>query len=254
MKKITALLTALALLLGACALAFTGSGYPAWDGAAAPQNSFCGVFGGDSLRLDFDSDPKYSSVLDGMITACFFAFDSAEQNYLEMYLMLPENAAAGDVYSSSVSGDRSSISLYEVSLDGEDLYFAGQLMGAAYPGGTGYEIRIEDVQRGETGITLKGSMNARLCKIVNSYVTDDFLTLDGAAFQFTVALQNGSAPAADPSVPPQASANPDDGQPPFGLPAATPTPLPDFAPFAKKPSYTMDPHPAFTLPPDYRVI
>lgn len=249
MKKITALLTALALLLSACALAFTGNGYPAWDGAAAPQNAFCGAFGGDSLRLDFDSDPTYSSVLDGMITACFFAFDSAEQNYLEMYLMLPENAAAGDVYSSAAAGDRSSISLYEVSLGGEDLYFAGQLMGSAYPGGTSYEIRIDSVDRTDTSITLQGSMNARLCKIVSSYVTDEYLDLASAAFQFTVALQNGSAPAADPTQQPKAG-----GQPPFGLPAATPTPTPDFAPKAKAPAYTMDPHPAFTLPPDYRVI
>lgn len=253
MKKIFAMLLALMLLVSACACAFTGSGYPAWDGAAAPQNGFGGIFGGEALKMDFDAEPTYSYVLDGMITACFFAFDAKEQNYLEMYLLLPENAQAGDVYSSADSGDMCSISLYEVSLNSEEMYFAGQLMGSAYPGGTNYEIRIDSVQRSGNTITLQGGMKARMCRIVNSFITDDFLDLDGAAFQFTLALQNGSAPAADPTAEPEAGAQPEASQPPFAQPAATPTPLPGLPPVVK-PVYTMDPHPAFTLPPDYRVI
>lgn len=254
MKKITALILALILFTGACACAFNGSGYPAWDGVSAPESGFNGVFGGEAISLVFDPDPTYSNVLDDSIMACFFAFDEKEQNYLEMYLLLPEHTAAGDVFSSAQPVDRNSISLYEVSQGGEDLYFAGSLLGTAYPGGTEYEIRIDSVQHGSDSITLQGSMNAKLCRISGSYVTDDFLTLENARFCFSVQLTNGSEPAADPSVQPEESAQPKASLPPFQLPQATPTPAPKFVPATKLPVYTMDPHPAFTLPPDYRVI
>lgn len=254
MKKISALILALSLLLGVCACAFTGSGYPAWDGASAPQSGFCGVFGGEAIALDFDPDPTYSNVQEGSIMACFFAFDEKEQNYLELYLTLPEDAAPGDVFSSSSPVDQNSISLYEVSQADEDLYFAGSLLGTAYPAGTDYEIRIDSAERSGDSITLQGSLDAKLCKIKDSFITDDVLALEKALFRFTVQLSEGSEPKAVPSARPEASQAPQASVPPFQLPQATPTPQPKFSPSAKAPVYTMDPHPAFTLPPDYRVI
>ena len=133
MKKIAVILMVIMLLQAFCALAFNGTGYPAWDGVSAPQESFCGNFGPDALALEFDPDPVYSNIADGVLTACFFAFDAAEQNYLELFLVLPENISAGGVYSSADPGDISSLSLYEVFREGEILHFAGQLMGVPYP-------------------------------------------------------------------------------------------------------------------------
>lgn len=254
MKKYAALFLALALLLGACACAFTGSGYPAWDGSSAPRSGLNAIFGGEAIALEFDPDPTYSNVQEGSIMACFFAFDAKEQNYLEMYLTLPEDAASGDVYSSAEPIDMNSISLYEVSQADEDLYFAGSLLGTAYPADTCYEIRIESAERSGDSITLQGSLDAKLCKIKDSFITDDYLSLEKALFCFTVQLSKGAAPKADPSAQPKESQAPQASVPPFQLPQATPTPLPKFAPSGKAPVYTMDPHPAFTLPPDYRVI
>lgn len=249
MKKIAAILMIL-MLLSSCALGFTGSGYPAWDGASAPDDSFCGMFGADALTLAFDPDPTYSSIADGLLTACFFAFDGAEQNYLEMYLVLPEDVSAGSVYTSRDAGDASSISLYEVSKGGEVLYFAGQPMGAAYPGGTDYEIRIEEVAQAGANLNVRGSLSATLRKIEDSYITDAFLKLENASFQFTLALQD--APGSQATMPPQATTPPQSSAP--VLPENTQAPAPKQLPATKAPAYTMDPHPAFTLPPDYRVI
>ena len=249
MKKIAVILMIVMLLQASCALAFSGSGYPAWDGASTPGEGFGGKFGEDALQLEFDPDPVYSNVAEGLITACFFAFDAAEQNYLELFLVLPETISAGSVYSSSDPGDISSVSLYEVFMEGETLYFAGQLMNVPYPGGTDYEICIDSAVQEGSSLKVSGRLSATLCKIEDSYITGDFLSVTDAAFQFTLALEEGPAQ----SMPSQAPSQPEESQAPI-QPKSTQAPEPEKSPAPKFPSYTMDPHPAFTLPPDYRVI
>lgn len=249
MKKIAVILMIVMLLQSACALAFSGSGYPAWDGASTPGEGFGGKFGDDALQLEFDPDPVYSYTADGVLTACFFAFDAAEQNYLELFLVLPEDVRAGSTYTSADPGDVSSVSLYEVFREGETLYFAGQLMGIPYPGGTDYEIRIDSAVQEGGKLSVSGSLSATLCKIEDSYITDDLLSLSEAAFQFTLSLQDEPAQ----SLPSQAPAQPSESPEPI-QPKSSQAPAPEKSPVPKFPGYTMDPHPAFTLPPDYRVI
>lgn len=252
MKKIAGILMVFMLLLSACALAFTGSGYPEWDGASAPSEGFCGNFAQSGLSLEFDPDPTYSCVENGLLTACFFAFDAAQQNYLELFLVLPADLSAGSVYSAQDADGMNSISLYEVSKASETLYFAGQLMGVAYPGGTDYEIRIESAVQSGGSLNVRGSLRATLCKIEDSYITDTFMELTDASFQFTLSLQDAPAASAAPQATqaPEASKDPQPSQ----QPQATQTPPPEKSFATKAPVYTMDPHPAFTLPPDYRVI
>ena len=244
MKKIAALLLAILLILNCCAFALTGSGYPAWDGAALPTNSLNGYFGENMLSLEFDPAGEYSYIADGLLTACFFAFDAGEQNYLEMYLMLPENISAGDVFSSADMRGNSSISLYEVSRNDESLYFAGQLAGMAYPGGSDYEITIESAALENGSLRVSGRMHAALVRIEDSFITGENLTLKDCAFQFEMPVQGAKLPQQSfaPAVTPK----------PSGAPSQSP--LPENTLIPKKPTYTMDPHPAFTLPPDYRVI
>ena len=244
MKKIAALLLAVLLFLNCCALALNGSGYPAWDGAALPENGLNAYFGEDMLSLEFDPAGEYSYIQDGLLTACFFAFDAGEQNYLEMYLMLPEEVSAGDVFSSADMRGDSSISLYEVSRNDECLYFAGQLAGMAYPGGSDYEIRIESAVQENGSLRISGRLHAALVRIEGSFITDETLTLKDCAFQFEMPVQGAKLP--------QQSFAPASTPEPFSAPSQPPLPESTIPP--KKPAYTMDPHPAFTLPPDYRVI
>lgn len=248
MKKLAAILTALALLLSMSAFALSGADYPLWDGASAPMNSLYGSIGGQKLLLSLDTTAEYSNVADGMAQICFFAFDKAEQNYLEMYLLLPENAAAGDVFSPT-GGGMSSISLYEVSKDRDELYFSGQVSGFAYPSGSSFEMRIESAQKSNTALSMSGTLDGTLVKFKDNQPTEETLTLSGVKFDFTLTLSESRAPQA--SAEPQAPIQP--------LPSAEPKPsvapqipAPSAAPKAVQP--TMDPHPAFTLPPDYAVL
>lgn len=245
MRKI-AVLTVVFLLLNCCALALTGSGYPAWDGAALPANGLNARLDEQLLSLEFDPAGEYSYMADGLLTACFFAFDSSQQNYLEMYLALPENLSPGDVFSSADRRGDSSISLYEVSRNDESLYFAGQLAGMAYPGGSDYEITIESAVQENGILRISGRLHASLVRIDGGFITDQSLTLKDGAFQFEMPLQGKKLP--QQSFAPSATAEP------FTTPAPSQLPLPENTILPAKPSYTMDPHPAFTLPPDYRVI
>lgn len=253
MKKTAAILIALTMLLGAGALAFTGSGYPSWDGASAPGNSLCGSIGGQKLKLEFDPSSEYSSMADGMIEACFFAFDSAEQNYLEMYLLLPEDAAAGDVFSSAGDG-MSAIYLYEVYPDDSySHYYAAQAAGFAFPSGSGYELKLDAAEKTASAVSMRGSLSGKIARFDGETPTGETLELSGVQFDFTLPLSASAAPqpSAAPSVQPSAAP-----QPPAPTTQPSAMPFPSAAPTAapKKIQPTLDPHPDFTLPPDYAII
>lgn len=252
MKKFATLMLALLMLTASCTLAFTGSGYPAWDGSSAPNEGLYGDFGGEKLKLEFDPSQEYSIMDQGSVQACFFAFDSAEQNYLEIYLILPDNLSTGSVYTARDGAGSTSISLYEVSKDTEVLYFAGQVAGAAYPEGSDYEIRIESAELSGNALRVNGSLSAQLSRIESSHVTGEFLTISNARFSFALPV-SASAPAATPksTAEPESTFAPENS----ALPENTARPEPTLPPlFQATPRPTMDPHPAFTLPPDYRVI
>lgn len=217
MKKALALLVAIWMLIGPHALALTGADYPAWDGSTLPQSGFCGSFGGKKLALEFDPAQEYSHCAEGMLQACFFAFDGAERNYLELYLLLPQDVEAGDVLQAG-SDAPYSVSLYEVSLDSESLYYAGMLSGAAYPEGSALELRIEAVESGASTLSLRGSLRGKLGRIDADVPTGEFLELEDAYFSCTLPLSAA------------------------GLPEATSGPI---APPTG---------PSFTLPPDYRAV
>lgn len=242
MKKLAAILTALALLLSMSAFALNGTDYPIWDGVSTPKNSLYGNIGEQNLIMELDTTAEYSNVADGMAQICFFAFDKAEQNYLEMYILLPENAAAGDIFSPT-SGGMSSISLYEVSKDNEELYFSGQISGFAYPSGSSFELCIESVQKSDVAFSMSGTLDGTLVKFKDNVPTEETFTLSGVKFDFTLPVGENRAPQA--SSEPKAPIQP--------MPSSVPQlPAPTAAPKAVQP--TMDPHPAFTLPPDYAIL
>ena len=191
MKRFAALLTAVLFLFGASALAFDGVGYPPWDGTSAPQNSCGGAFGDERISLAFDPSDDYSNVMDGVVQACFFAYDSSERNFLELYLLIPRNVAAGDVLRSEESKD-SSIYLYEISMDSETLFFAGDLGGA--PDGSSFVLTIDSVETTDAAIHMSGSLTARLCRYDGSAPQRDFLSISEAYFDFSLPL-DGDSPA-----------------------------------------------------------
>ena len=245
MKRIAAIFAACLLLFCANAFALTGVDYPEWSGAPIPENTMGGTIGSEGILMEFDADPEYSNIMDGYIQACFFAFDADEQNYLEMYIMLPEDTQTGDVFSAS-SGGLSSVTLYEVFKSGEEFYFAGQVAGFAYPDGSSFEIHISSVERGADSISMRGTLNGTLIKFSGTSPTGETLALGNVEFDFTLPI--GSAPAAPkasaaptPAPVPEASAEPFQTRPPQAAPSAAP-------------KATMELRPAFTLPPEYAIV
>lgn len=246
MKKMLVVSIVLALLFCASAFALNGTNYPAWDGVSEPIDGLCGNIGGSNISLSFDPSADYSLLADGMAQLCFFAFDAAEQNYIEMYLLLPEGAASGDVFSPA-GGNVSSVSLYEVSQSEENVYCAGQAAGMAYPDGASYELSIEKVERSASTLSMSGTLSGTLIRFSDDMPTDEMLTLSNLRFNFSLPLgdtilpENTAAPKDDEA--PQPSLSP--------LPSSSPVqpPLPTSAAGS-----TLEPHPAFTLPPDYAVL
>jgi len=249
MKKLSALLVALAILISTCAFALNGQDYPVWDGTSSGDNKLYGSIAGEKLVLGLDSGAEYSSISDGTVQVCFYAFDAAQKNYLELYLQMPETVSAGDTFSAGGSSPFA-VTLYEVSLDSEDFYYVSQETSAAYPDINKLEVSIESVTRNDENITVSGSLNALLAKLVSNVPTGETLALDGVRFHFTLPLK---------AVPgPRTSQAPLETQPPQfpGFPQETPeASLPPQLPAqTAAPQPTLDPHPAFTLPPDYVVL
>ena len=243
MKRIAAIFAACLLVFCANAFALTGVDYPEWSGAPIPENSMGGSIGSEGILLEFDADPEYSNLLDGYVQACFFAFDADEQNYLEMYIMLPEDTQTGDMFSAA-SGGLSSVTLYEVFKTGEEFYFAGQVAGFAYPDGSSYEIRISSVERSADSISMHGTLNGTLVKFSGTSPTGETLALGSMEFDFTLPLSSSPAApkaSATPTPQPKASADPAQTRPPQAAPSAAP-------------KATMNPRPAFTLPPEYAIV
>lgn len=243
MKKMLAASIVLALLFCANAFALNGTNYPAWDGASDPIDGLCGNIDGSNLSLSFDPSADYSLLADGMAQLCFFAFDAAEQNYIEMYLLLPEDAASGDVFSPA-DGSVSSVSLYEVSQSREDVYFAGQVAGIAYPDGASYELSLEKVERSSSTLNMSGTLNGTLVRFSDDTPTGETLTLSNLRFNFSLPLSDTILP--ENTVAPRDDEAPEPSLSP--LPSSSPvqTPLP-----TSTAGSALEPHPAFTLPPDY---
>lgn len=246
MKKMLTASIILALLLCVSAFALNGADYPTWDGVSEPIDSVCGNIDGSDLLLSFDSSPDYSLLADGMLQLCFFAFDAAEQNYIEMYLLLPESAANGDVFSPA-SSSVSSVTLYEVFQSGEDIYFAGQIAGMAYPDGGSYELSLEKVERSASTLSMSGTLSGTLVRFSDDMPTDETLSLSNLRFNFSLPLSDTASP--------ESTAAPEDEetlQPSL-------SPLPSSAPVQTLPPTSaaepaLEARPAFTLPPDYAVL
>lgn len=242
MKKRLFILIALILGLNACAFALNGANYPSWNGEALPDHHLGGKLNDEMTLLEFDSSQEYSNLADGLIQACFFAFDESQNHYLELYLKIPENAAAGDRFNATDLAQAASITLYEVSSSEEDFYFASQVLGIPYPSGSSYEIQIQQAEKSDAGISMRGTLNARLVRMNDAQPAEESLKLSNVSFHFTLPLGvSASSPTQTPAIVP--------------LPTQTPqAPESSSAPSQQTPLPTMDPHSAFTLPPDYRIL
>lgn len=204
MRKMILYLLVLALLC-APAQAFSGKGYPVWDSGSPVENAACGSYDGQSLRLEFDPAPDYSMVDGGIAQLCFFAHDGDGLNYLELYLMLPADVQAGDVFTQEApQAEGCSITLYEVLTSGEDCYCAARFMGMVYPGDSSFELRIDAVEVAPDRLSMRGSLNAVLGRLAGDFPTGESIHLENITFDCSLPL-TGSAGSKAPDTAPAAS-------------------------------------------------
>lgn len=192
MKKIAVFLLVFVLSLSS-AFAMSGVNYPQYDGVPK-ENSFGGQFGSDAFLLEFDSAADYSYRNNGYLQSCFFAFDESGDYYLEMYLLLPEALQSGDSItpqSAFAAGlDNCSVTLFEVDEDNnERTWFAGQLLGSAYPENSAFTINIAQADYTQSSLHISGSISASLCLLKDGSPSEESLSLS-ADFDFTLPLSN----------------------------------------------------------------
>ena len=205
MKTLSAILLSLLLMCSACALALSGAGYPAYDGADLPNDAFGARFGDERLLLRFDPAPEYSNRMEGTLQLSFYAYDASETFCLELYLLLPEQLQTND----AGELDFAELYLYEGNGQEETLYFAAMESGATQPAESNLHIHLEQVEVRADAISASGTLEAGLIAYQNDLPTGEILTLTDARFSFTLPLNAGAQL-------PEASAKP--ASPAFTLP------------------------------------
>ncbi len=204
MKRMLCILTLSLLLMQGFALALSGNDYPAYDGRTPVQNALAGSIAGADMVLEFDPSADYSNIDSGYLQACFFAYDAAQQNYIELYLFLPEAVAAGDIIDAQTAAENGvdlvCAGLYEVCENGDETeYLAGQIANAVYPVGSSYSIAIDAAETNGREITVSGRLNATL---VDTAGIAPNVIISAAQFHFTM-------PAGNAPIVPPIPANPD---------------------------------------------
>lgn len=243
MKKIVILILTALLIFGS-AFALSSSGYPVYDGTPISENAFAGMFDADPLLLAFDASADFSMCANGYLQACFFAMNATGESYIEIYLVLPQQIAAGDVLTPASTLQtgmlENSISFYEVEQTRETFYIAMQDEAGRYPEASDYEIRIDSFAETDSAYVVRGTLTAVLAEIEELAPTGRVLHLTDVQFDFTLPKSAAASAAPTPLPTPEPFASPA----PF-FPFASAAPDPTHAPADSVIA------PAFTLPADY---
>ena len=155
---------------------------------------------GETLTLDFDSDPLYSMLDDGYIQASFYALDAMNALY-ELYLIFPAEVAAGSMVTPTgciADGMLDSGVILYITEPTSSLYAnASQDEYGIYPEDSAYVISFDEVTRAGSSCTFSGSVEATLIALDTSYNPLHPVENLSATFQFTMDLSGASTPNSD---------------------------------------------------------
>ena len=196
---------------------------------------------GQSVSLEFDRSEAYSSIVDGNVQASFFAYrGTAGQDLYEVYMIFPEDVHPGDVITPEYAmqnAPESSVVLITTIDKVESYYFAGQVDGAAFPGGSGYGITIDSITDGAAGTTYAGRLTATLVGMdMDIGMGLGNIDIVDAPFSFTMPSANRKTTGENPfnpapsDTPDTETPEPWDGVNPFAVPENTPAPVPETTP------------------------
>lgn len=188
MKKIFATLLVIALLLSS-ALA---------EGAvpAASGGTFTLTVRGETVALNYDSDPEYSNIVNGSIQASFYS-ETEKGTMYELYMLFPDTVKSGDVVttqSSIAAGQNDPGVMIFITDDAQEIYAAAfQFSSGAYPTGSSYEIRFDSVAPAGNTCAYKGSVTSTLVVMDKLYNPQYPLEITGT-FDFTFDMNSTYAP------------------------------------------------------------
>ena len=193
------------------------------------------------LSLAFDPSIEYSGVSNGSVQASFYAYTDNSDELYELTLNFPESVHAGDVvdfqYALSAGAECSVVLIYSTSRD-VGYYMAGVSEGVAFPQGSRFEMRFEDVTDADGGTRYTGRLSATLTGMnLDSDFEMQNIDISDAPFSFTMPDANRGLPGETPAGTPDPE---DDGYNPFD---PEPTPGTGYEdPFGAEP--TLEPTPA----------
>ena len=149
---------------------------------------------GSPLSLTFDSSEEYSSVLNGIVQASFYAYSGDSEYLYELFLTFPEDVEAGSSITPEYAlqnAPLTSVVMIISSRESEQYYYAGQSDGAIYPEGCSYSIDFDSVSETGTDRTYSGKLSATLVTMnADSAAPTTTFQIESAPFSFAMPMEN----------------------------------------------------------------
>jgi len=218
MKKIVALLIcALLALIPSLAeelpenpfgiFPYESPGDPGPRGEVDPSESIDLEYRGESIRLNFDPTPQYSSIQNGMVQASYYAYSADGSTLYELFISFPETARPGMIITpqyEAITNGEASVSLIVSNGSQEQYYLSSLANGYVYPTDSDFSISIDSISGG----TYVGSFSATLIALdLSSGAVADTLVIPDTPFRFTLGSA-GNGP--DGSATPEPTIEPND--------------------------------------------
>ena len=202
---------------------------PALPPVTGSSGSLTATINGESLRLNFDPSPVFSSVSNGMVQAAFYTYGDVSGNLCEFYLNFPATVRSGDAVTpdTAMQKDQDCSVMLLISNANEDHYYiASQLQNEVFPETSSYTIQFDQVEAGAEATTYSGTVTARMVSYnVATGKVGDSVSIEGASFNFTL---SNTPVDTDPGDIPDGDSGHDFNDFPPIEPFATPTLPPDY--------------------------
>ena len=162
----------------------------------AVENALSINFRGETVLLNFDSDPYYTTHENGLICASFF-IEMPEALY-ETYLMFPDTVVSGQVIDDVSMAQAQLIDpgiVFSYISDTEDIYcLASQYEDGAFPAGSSYSIAFDEVTPQGTATTYAGTFQCTLVAVDEYYNPLPETYECSGSFHFTLDSALNAAP------------------------------------------------------------
>ena len=148
------------------------------------------VVNGETITLNYDPSPEYSSVEDGVVQASFYAYGSDTDVLYELYLTFPQNVQPGTTvtpdYAAMIKAEPSVVLI--VSSSNEEIYYFSSLMdGMVYPTNSDFAMRFDAIDATDDGTRYSGALTAHLVALdLTSGSVQAELSIADAPFSFTL--------------------------------------------------------------------